>query len=55
MTAHVNRCAARSGAGRITAMSDRTRMLDRAGEAPGYVLTRHARARVGDAVGDATT
>jgi hypothetical protein len=43
------------GAGRITVVIDRTCMLDRAGEAPGYVLTSRARARVVVTVGDATT
>ncbi|HSO04759.1 MAG TPA: alcohol dehydrogenase catalytic domain-containing protein [Candidatus Limnocylindrales bacterium] len=42
------------GAGRITAVIDRTCRLDRAGEARGY-LTWHARARVGIAVGDVAT
>ena len=42
------------GAGRITAVIDRTCLLDRAGAAPGCVLTRRARARVVVTVGDAT-
>ena len=55
MTAPADRCAAWSGAGRITAVIDRTCRLDRAGEDPGYVPTGHARARVVAAAGDATT
>jgi hypothetical protein len=43
-----------SGAGRITPVSDWTCILDRAGEAPGYVLTGRARARVVAAAGEAT-
>jgi hypothetical protein len=43
-----------SGGGRITPVSDWTCILDRAGEAPGYVLTRRARARVVAAAGEAT-
>jgi hypothetical protein len=43
------------GAGRITVVIDRTCRLDRAGEAGGYVLARHVRARVVGAVGGATT
>jgi hypothetical protein len=55
MTAPADRCAALGGAGRITAVIDRTCMLDWAGVIPGYIVTRHARARVVVAVGDATT
>ena len=43
-----------AGAGRITAVIDRTNLLDRAGAAPGCVLTRRVRVRVVRTVGGAT-
>jgi hypothetical protein len=43
-----------AGAGRITAVIDRTYLLDRAGAAPGCVLTRRVRVRVVRTVGGAT-
>ena len=54
MTAHADRCAAWSGPRRITPVIERTCLLDRAGEVPGYDLTRRVRVWVVVAAGDAT-